>query len=257
MKPEKPKQLVQIERRNKLSRAEFNEVMTNLESRIFEKLKNEPIPLKKLSGRRSESFLTPADATIPDCQTCGVCCFALPWVDVKLADETPQENYWDITIEAQNGERVISRQLRRNAETGNCLALKGEAGSSVECAIYEARPDDCRKFEAGSDKCHALRRAYGIEPALTDMETASFMMQIFLRDDPEADERAVYHTQIEETETAGVFEIEVFFKDQSAQILHRFNADEENWLESEFSAVSLAEAKNLIASRKKIVHRGS
>jgi hypothetical protein len=132
--------------------------------------------------------------------------------------------------------------------------LKGEAGKRVECGIYENRPDDCRKFEAGSDKCHALRRAYDIEPPLTDIEAASFMMQILMRNDPQGDERAVCHTQINETETAGVFQIEVFFKDKSSLILHRFNAGEENWLESEFSAVTLAEAKNLIASRKKIVH---
>lgn len=257
MKTRKPKQLVQIERRNKLSRAEFNEVMSNLETRIWEKLKTESLPFKKLSGRVAESFLTLASAPIPDCQTCGVCCTALPWVDVKTADATPCENYWDITIEAQNGETIVSRQLRRDAETGNCLAFRGEVGSSVKCGIYEARPDDCRKFEAGSDKCRALRRAYGIEPALNSMETASFMMQIFLRDDSEGDERAVYHTHIRETEIAGVFEIEVYFKDKSALILHRFNADEENWLESEFSALSLAEAKSLIASRKRIVHRRS
>jgi Fe-S-cluster containining protein len=257
MKSEKPKQFVQIERRNKLSRDEFNEVMSNLETRIWKNLKTEPVPFKKLSGRCAESFLTPASAPVPDCQTCGACCIAVPWVDVKLSDETSAENCWDITIEAQNGETIVSRQLRRDAETGNCLALRGEAGKTVECAIYEARPDDCRKFEAGSDKCHALRRAYELEPPLNDMETALFMMQIFLRDDPEGDERAVYHTQIQETETAGEFEIEVYFKDQSAMILHRFNADEESWLESEFSAVTLAEAKNLIASRKKIVQNGS
>ena len=257
MKTRKPEQFVQIERRSKLSREEFNEVMSNLESRIWTNLKTEPLPFKKLSGRRAESFLTPADAPIPDCQTCGACCIALPWVDVKQSDATAEENYWDITVEAQSGETIVSRQLRRDTKTGNCLALRGEAGKRVECGIYEERPDDCRKFEAGSDKCHALRRAYEIEPPLTDMETASFMMRIFLRDDAEGDERAVYHTQIEETETAGVFEIEVFFKDQSALILHRFNADEENWLESEFSALTLAEAKNLIASRKKIVHNGS
>lgn len=254
MKARKPKRLVQIERRDKLSREEFNEVMTNLESRIWENLKKEPIPLKKLSGRRGESYLTQAEAPIPDCQTCGACCVALPWIDVKQSDATPEENFWDITIEAQNGETIVSRQLRRDAETGDCLALQGEIGNSVKCSIYQARPDDCRKFEAGSDKCHALRRGYGIEPPLTDMETASYMMRIFLRVEPEADERAIYHTQINETETAGAFEIEVYFKDQTALTVHRFNAGEENWLESEFSGMTLAEAKNLIASRKKIVH---
>lgn len=256
MKTEKPKQFVQIERRNKLSRKEFNEVMSNLENRTWKNLKTEPIPFKKLSGRIKDSFLTAADEPIPDCQTCGACCIAVPWVDVKEADATPEENYWNITIGARNGEAIVSRQLRRDAETGNCLALKGNAGETVECAIYEARPDDCRKFEAGSDKCRALRRAYGFEPPLTDMEIASCMMRIFLKDEPEGDERAIYHTQIRETETAGVFAVEVFFKDKSASVICHFNADEESWLESEFSGMTLAEAKNLIGSRKKIVHNG-
>lgn len=254
MKTRKPHQFVQIEKRNKLSREEFSQVIEHLEGRIWTNLKSEALPFGKLSGRRAGSYLTPVDAAIPDCQTCGACCIAVPWVDVKEADATSAEDYWDITIQGQNGEMTVTRQLRRDTETGNCLALKGEAGIWVECGIYETRPDDCRKFEAGSDKCHALRRAYSIEPPLTDMETASFMMQIFLKDEPEGDERAIYHTQIQETETDGVFEIVIFFRDKSTLIVHRFNANEESWLESEFSALSLAEAKNLIASRTKVIH---
>lgn len=244
---------VQIERRNKLSRDDFSQVISNLEKRIWEILKKEAVPFGKLSGRRDESFLTPIDAPVPDCQTCGACCIALLLVDVKESDETPVENYWDITIRTRSGEAVVNRQLRRDSETGNCLALEGEAGKSVACGIYEKRPDDCRKFEAGSDKCHALRRAYGFEPALTDMETGAFMMKIFLRDERVGDERAVYHTQIKETEKPDEFEIEVFFRDGSALTIHRFDAGEENWLESEFSALTLAEAKNLIAARKNVI----
>ena len=245
---------MKIERRNKLSREEFSQVIENLEGRIWKNLKSEPIPFGKLSGRRAGSFLTPVDAPIPDCQTCGACCIAVPWVDVKENDATSAENYWDITVRGRNEEIIVIRQLRRDTKTGNCLALKGDVGKSVECGIYETRPDDCRKFEAGSDKCHALRRAYGIEPPLTDMVTASFMMQIFLKDEPKGDERAIYYTQIEETENPGVFEIVIFFRDKSTLIIHRFNMSEESWLESEFSALSLAEAKNLIASRMKVIH---
>lgn len=254
MKSPEPQQFINIERRGKLSREEFSQVIERLEKRIWKNLKTEALPFGKLSGRKAGSILTPPDEQVPDCQTCGVCCIAVPWVDVKAGDLTPAENYWDITTRGQSGEIIVSRQLRRDTETGNCLALKGEIGKSVECGIYENRPDDCRKFEAGSDKCHALRRIYGIEPPLTDMEMMSFMMQLFLKDEPEGDERKVYHTEIDETETIGIFEIKVFFSDKSTLIIHRFNADEESWLESEFSALSLAEAKNLIASRKKIVY---
>ncbi len=173
----------------------------------------------------------------------------MPCVDVKEIDSTPAENYWNITIGGQNDEITVNHQLRRDSETGNCLALKGDVGKTVGCGIYENRPEDCRKFDAGSDRCRALRRAYGIEPPLSDMEMMSFMMQVFLKDDPEGDERVIYHTQIQETEIAGLFEIEIFLNDETALVIHRFNINEESWLESQFSTLTLAEAKNLIASR--------
>ena len=46
MKTRKSEQFVQIERRSKLSRAEFNEVMSNLENRIWKNLKTEPLPFR-------------------------------------------------------------------------------------------------------------------------------------------------------------------------------------------------------------------
>lgn len=254
MKNPKPQQFVQIEKRNKLSREEFSQVISSLEKQIWKNLKSEAVPFRKLSGRNARSFLTPIDAPIPDCQTCGACCIALPCVEVKETDTTPAPNYWDITIQGQNGEITVNRQLRRDPETGNCSALKGEIGKLVECGIYENRPDDCRKFDAGSDRCRALRRAYGIEPPLTEMETMSFMIQVFLKDDPEGDERIIYYTQIQETETAGVFEIEIFLNDETALIIHRFNVNEESWLESQFSNLTLAEATNLVASRMNIIY---
>ena len=253
MKPETPRQFVQIERRNKLSREEFSEVISNLERLIWKNLKTEALPFRKLSGRRDKSFLMTAFAPLPDCQTCGACCTALPCVDVKEIDSTPAENYWEIVIGGQD-EIVVNRQLKRDLKTGNCLALEGSVGEFVKCGIYESRPDDCRKFEAGSDRCRALRRAYGIEPSLTELETAHFMMRVFLKDEPEGDERVIYHAQIQKTETAGLFEIKVFLNDETVQVIHRFNTFEESWLEGDFSGLTLHEAKNLIASRRKVSH---
>ena len=249
MKSPEPQQFVNIERRNKLSREEFSQVIKHLEKRIWKNLKSEALPFRKLSGRKAGSFLTPADAPIPDCQTCGACCTALPCVDVRAIDPTPAENYWNIIIRGQSGAITVNRQLKRDSETGNCLALKGEVGKTVGCGIYENRPEDCRKFDAGSDRCHALRRAYNLEPPLTDAEMMSFMMQVFLKDEPKGAERIVYYTQIQETATAGVFEIEIFLNDETALIIHRFDINEESWLESQFSTLTLAEARNLIASR--------
>jgi Fe-S-cluster containining protein len=249
-----PQKFVQIERREKLSREDFSQVISSLEMRVRDKLSREVVPLRKLSGRRYESFFSTADAPLPDCRTCGACCAALLIVELTENDTTPPENYWNVTIEGKDGELVVNRYLRRETETGKCPALGGEVGESVECAIYENRPGGCRTFEAGSDKCRALRRAYGIEPPLDDMETMSFMMKVFHKDEPAGDERLIYHTQISETETAGLFEIEVFLNDETSVIIHQFKANEESWLESDFLSLTLTEAGNLVAERTKKVY---
>ena len=51
-----------------------------------------------------------------------------------------------------------------------CIALRGEIGAQVECAIYTKRPSPCRdlqaSFENGSadDQCERARRRYGLTP---------------------------------------------------------------------------------------------
>jgi hypothetical protein len=52
-----------------------------------------------------------------------------------------------------------------------CMALRGEIGKSVSCAIYEWRPSACREFAPlasvgkGDDACTEARRRHGL-PAL-------------------------------------------------------------------------------------------
>lgn len=40
-----------------------------------------------------------------------------------------------------------------------CVALVGELGQRVGCAIYGVRPGPCRELEAGSDACERARRS--------------------------------------------------------------------------------------------------
>ena len=248
------RRFVQIEKRDKLSRQEFSRVISVLDEKIWKNLKTETVPLEKLSGRNAANCLTPNAGEIPDCRTCGACCVALPSVEVEITDETQAEHFWNITIPGRNGEFTVNRFLKRDSETGNCLAFRGEVGREGGCAIYEERPETCRRFEAGSDKCRALRRAYGIDPPLTDSEMMSFMMNVFLKDAPEGEQRVIDQVRILETEIDGVFEIKVLLNDRTVLVLHRFDAEKEIWMESRFSALTVAEAKNLIASRNNVIY---
>lgn len=47
-------------------------------------------------------------------------------------------------------------------ENNRCVALEGEVGTSVKCAVYNCRPTACRKFEAGSALCLEARKMKGI-----------------------------------------------------------------------------------------------
>jgi len=43
-----------------------------------------------------------------------------------------------------------------------CVALRGQIGTRVRCAIYERRPGACRRFRPGSRGCLSMRAYAGI-----------------------------------------------------------------------------------------------
>ena len=47
-------------------------------------------------------------------------------------------------------------------ENNRCVALEGEVGTSVKCAVYHCRPDACKKFIVGSELCNEAKRKAGI-----------------------------------------------------------------------------------------------
>jgi Fe-S-cluster containining protein len=55
--------------------------------------------------------------------------------------------------------------MRLDRDQQHCAALRGTLGRSVECSIYEDRPEVCRLMEPGSDRCLAARREKGVDPA--------------------------------------------------------------------------------------------
>lgn len=127
-----------------------------------------------------ESLFAGDDPPPPDCRECGACCSYFHRVPVQLTDPTPRLFAWTVwEAGAASGPKLL--WLRREPEAGYCVALSGRVGESALCAIYELRPSSCREFDAGSDRCHAVRRLYGLEPRLSESETRRRALALSLR----------------------------------------------------------------------------
>lgn len=97
-----------------------------------------------------------------DCQRCGACCahFRVSF-------------YWAEADDAPGGTvpvaltRQVTPQLRCMAGTerkpSRCVALAGEVGQQVGCAIYALRASTCREVQPGDAQCHRARTAHGLE----------------------------------------------------------------------------------------------
>jgi len=109
-----------------------------------------------------------SDAPNP-CLSCGACC---AYFRVSF--------YWGESSEAPDGfvPAELTEQVHRhllcmkgtNNHPPRCVALRGEVGTQVSCAIYENRPTPCREFNEyeldGSPnmRCFKLR---GVFPPAT------------------------------------------------------------------------------------------
>ncbi len=245
----KENRFVQITRQKKIAENEFYPMIGAMYEQIWQQLLPPQILTEGLTTRRANNVITPPDAPVPDCLTCGACCVAMPCVGVRPSEEISAKDYWDITVEGENGEITVDRFLRRDAETLACASLEIQNGTKAVCKIYEQRPQICRDFEAGSDKCHALRRAFGFEPFLS-LEGMSEALQK-LEDKPAKSEpsETIREAKFVETETADL-QISAFLNDGSLQTIHTFNPKNETWRQFEFDGLTLKQAADLIASRK-------
>ena len=105
--------------------------------------------------------------TSSDCRSCGACC-GPPYVADTYITLTPA----DVNDLSPAERRRFVRGKRRPALVTEmtqdgvvCAALRGRVGTRVTCAIYERRPEVCRRFEPGSRACLAMRRDVGIPDA--------------------------------------------------------------------------------------------
>jgi Fe-S-cluster containining protein len=243
-------EFVHIKGLNKITEEEFYPMIGELYEQIWLNLLPPQLVTDDLATRVANNVITPADALIPDCQTCGACCASMLCIGISPTEEVPSENVWDITAAGANGEITVDRYLRRNIETGACAALEGSIGERVGCGIYEHRPRICRAFEAGSDKCRALRRAYGIEPFLTLQEMFEGLQKLKTKDAQIVLADVIRDAKIVEQAGTNLLEIKVLLKDGSFQTIHVFDPKYEIWRQYEFSGLTLSQAKDLISSRR-------
>lgn len=239
-------QFVQIERRGKFTEDEFWEMVVALDARKWVNFLPPQLPLEDLPTKRAKNFITPVDAPVPDCLTCGACCTYLFIIGVNPNDAVPPEMVWNVTDES--GAVVIDSYLKRDAETLFCTALRPTADGEMPCGIYENRPPTCRKFEAGSDKCHALRRIYGREPFLTVQEMFDALQVLKARESEKVSPETIRDAKIVETET-GEHAIIAEMQNGAKQTIHTFDARRESWRQFQFSGSTLGEVRRLIESR--------
>lgn len=94
------------------------------------------------------------------CLECLACCHGLV-VRVQLADVQREPRI--LTVAAHEPEkkswRLVPRELKPGRFNYTCPFLRGWG-----CAIYETRPDVCRRFTRGSPECRMARKRAGKEP---------------------------------------------------------------------------------------------
>jgi uncharacterized protein len=163
-----PSRLVQLARKRGLSEASFREMLAHLGRRRAGVVAADEMP-GLYAETLSESVFGAGEMGVPDCLTCGACCAYFHQIAVLDYDPTPRRLTWAVWDDGDIA-GPKTRWLRREPDRGHCVAFAGSVGHDARCAIYELRPHSCRAFEAGSDRCRAVRRAYGLEPSLSAAE---------------------------------------------------------------------------------------
>lgn len=240
-------QLVQIERRARFTESEFWEMIIALDARKWQNLLPPQLSLEDLPTKRERNFVTPVDAPVPDCLTCGACCTFLFAVGVKATDDAPPETVWNVTDES--GEIIVDSYLKRDAETLFCASLKPTKDGKMPCGIYEKRPQTCRKFEAGSDKCHALRRIYGFEPFLTVQEMFAAQQILKAKESAAVSTETIRDAKIIRPVETDNCEIVAEMQNGANRTIHTFDPNRESWRQFQFSGATLSDVQQMIESQ--------
>jgi hypothetical protein len=243
-------ELVQITRRDSIAEDEFLPFVNAMYEQVWGSLLPPQILTHDLANTVADNIITPADACVPDCLTCGACCASFVCVDVAPGNPVSSKDCWEITRQGKSGgEFTVDRYIKRKEEDFSCTALEGAIGEKVSCRVYDDRPRMCRQFEAGSDRCHAVRRAYGLEPFLSLMEMFEAIQTIKAQESYiDSEQIAAVKITEEEDETENL-QISALLKNGAEKIIHTFSPKSETWFQSEFEGLTLAKAEELINFR--------
>lgn len=247
--------LVQITR---LSKSSFYET-------IFELYDRTPavpsqIPLSRLSKLVSERVVTEESEPIPDCIPCGACCIYGLVIPINRREPEPLQRYLEITLDDAD-DVVIERVFERGAD-GRCTNLDGVVGQEIGCSVYLDRPQICRDFDAGSDRCFGYRRMYGIDPPLSDAELAQAEQKL----SGVVEKVKIRAIEIKLESTSVVFDrtatdidkqlIEVrtlkivaHMSDGEVKAIHTYDPAKESWYEHELEGLTWDEAKAVIETQ--------
>jgi len=251
-------ELVQITR---YPRREYYGLIRQLDEQKNKQILEPQLPLDKLTIFFSRNVVTDDSEPVPECITCGVCCAFALIVPVSNEDSRQLASYCDITLD-EDDTVVIDRVLPRQ-DNGNCANLGGVIREHVGCTVYNERPKVCHDFDSGSDRCHAYRRMYGVEPPLSETQVAEAMAK--LNDvtlPPQIDfvrilfgEMALETMPVPDGTLTRSRKIKlniVAFLDNdpdTMHLIHTFDPSKETWFESDFLTMSLDEAREMTASR--------
>ena len=234
--------------RNELTEEETVVLFNRMFDRVWEGLLPQQLDIEGLPAKISSSSITTTDISIPDCGECGACCTAFVRVPTEPESEVPEDACWTVTKEIGTEQVTVDRFIRRDAGSHYCSQLRGELGVKVGCSIYESRPGTCRTFEAGSDRCHAIRRAYGIEPFLSIEEMTAALELLAERngDRTPVIERVHYAS----SGNNGTVAISAGMSDGSSVLLHEYDPKIETWYRSELEGRTVHDV-NKMKQRKR------
>ena len=211
--------LLQITRRRQISGHTYERLVGHLVKEMSKRLHKPQIAVMRLSGRLADKVIDSPSDVVPDCRTCGACCAFYTCVAVEETDPVPRSHYWKIGERGSSPAPIARRQLRRDPVTNHCLGLEGEIGKAVRCGIYSRRPAACRNFEAGSDQCHAARRAFGLEPPLTAEQLAEALRRLAAWEAEERRRAAINYAALVPLRLKRGWAVEVLDKEASSDVV--------------------------------------
>lgn len=241
-------ELVQITREKTIAADKLRWTTYAMQEAVWTKLGIPQLDSEDLPHLVEENLVTPEGTPIPECQTCGACCAGFVAVPTAPHDEVPDDECWDIVAGEEGEEYVVDRYIKRREADLACKHLWGGVGGKVTCTIYEDRPRMCRIFEAGSDRCHAIRRAFGLEPYLT-VEEMYFARQKLKerRESNEGKPDRISAATIGPDEEGNML-VEVVTKGGVKKAIHTFDPAKETWYRAQFEGRTIEEAEEMIVS---------